>query len=264
MSAYPQPKTLEEHREYLYEMIKLKMWFIAHWLKNHPEEKFVDVLRKRVDVYRKTDVNPGTLNPVELYWDDPRWQAMEKAAEESYNRNIDHPEIFEKEGLEIFKASLDARCERDMADRSECLRYQCGCLRHNPEATDDFLGFHIANFCRPCSFLDYPAYTKGCFQMLLDRAEFIYHVPKIGTGTWLNGNPQWLKWFPQEWKDNMSEPNKDVQWHFGFWGQFISARGTFNFKYGKILRETGEFPYYPRRSQCTIKAMREHLDKIHV
>ena len=95
--------------------------------------------------------------------------------------------------------------------------------------------------------------------MLLDRAEYIYHADGIATGSWLNGLPQWLKWFPQEWLDNMGEPNTNVQWHYGFWGSFISARGTFNAKYGQYLREHGKMMFYPKRSFCSIKAMREKL-----
>ncbi|MBP5639248.1 MAG: hypothetical protein J6X55_07210 [Victivallales bacterium] len=264
MDSHPQPKTLEEHREYLYEIVKLKLWFLHHWLENHPEECFKDVLRNRVDIYRKTSVNPGTLNPDVLHWEDPRWQSMEMAAESTYHKYIHDRESFEEKAFPIFKDTLDERCERDFTDRSEGLRYQCGCFRHNPtvSADNNRLGFHIANFCRPYSFMDYPNYMKGCFEMLLDRAEFIFHADAISTGSWLNSMQRWLDWFPQEWIDHLQPPNKNVQWHYGFWGSFITARGTFNFKYGKILRETGELPFYPRYSYCSLKAMRDKLATI--
>jgi len=254
------PKTLEEHREYLHEIVKLQLWFVHYWLEEHPEENFVDVLRGRVDIYRKTDVNPGTINPNVLYYDDPRWVAMEKGAEKAYERHKNDRAAFEAEAFELFRNSLDDRCERDYADQSECPRYQCGFLRHDLELrADGKLGFHIANFCSPRSFFDYPDYMKGCFLMLLDKAEHTYGTTHIATGTWLNSMPRWCEWFPEEWKTNMSEPNTSVKWHYGFWGQFITARKTFNFAYGKILRSTGKMPFYPRASFCSISAMRSHL-----
>lgn len=260
--AFPQVKTLEEHREYLHESVKLMMWFIHFWLKNHPEETFVDVLRNRVDVYRKTDVNDGNINPTVLHWDSPEWIAMEQAAEAAYKNNINDQAGFEEEGFQVFKPSLDARCQRDFGDMSEALRYQCGCFRHNLELSPgNMMGFHIANFSTPCSFFDYPDYMRGCFKMLLDRAEYIYKAEYIGTGSWLNSMQRWRDWFPQEWTDSMGPANKDVKWHYGFWGQFITARRTFNFKYGKILRETGEMPFYPRAAKCTIASMRKKLEE---
>ena len=53
MMATVTPKTQEEHRLYLYEIVRLKLFFMHHWLSTHPEEKPVDVLRNRIDIYRK-------------------------------------------------------------------------------------------------------------------------------------------------------------------------------------------------------------------
>ena len=67
----PLPKTLEEHRQYLHDVVKLKLHFLHGWLQRHPEESFVDALRNRVDIYRKTDINPGGLNPPNITWEEP-------------------------------------------------------------------------------------------------------------------------------------------------------------------------------------------------
>ena len=82
---------------------------------------------------------------------------------------------------------------------------------------------------------------------------------KVGTSSWLNSVPRWLEWFPEEYRAGLSEPDLDVRWHYGFWGQFINARGCFNAAAGDHLRRTGRFPYYPRSGSCTIAALREHL-----
>ncbi len=257
-------KTLSEHREYLYEIVKLKLFFAHHWLKTHPQESFSDVLRKRIDIIRKTDINQEGLNPVNSYFDTPAWLALEAQAEKQYQCFFDDPEAFETAAFEAFRASIDARCERDFLDHSAFNGYQCGFLRHNTEIAKDFpnmLIFHIANARAPDSFFDFPDYMRDCFRQLLDIAEKKFKVPEIATGTWLNSVPKWLQLFPEEWNKNLQEPQTDVHWHYGFWGQFITARGTFNFNYGNILRKTGEFPFYPRFSRCSIEAMRKKIDE---
>jgi hypothetical protein len=253
------PKTLSEHREYLYEVVKLKLFFAHRWLKAHPEESFSDVFRKRIDIIRKTDINEEGLNPVKSYFDTPAWLALEADAEKQYQRYYDEPEAFEAAAFEVFRPSIDARCERDFLDRSALKGYQCGFLRHNLELSQeypDMLGFHIANAKAPDSFFDFPDYMRDCFKQLLDIAENDFKVSAISTGTWLNSVPKWLALFPEEWQANLQPPRTDVRWNYGFWGQFITARGTFNYKYGSILRNTGKFPFYPRFSYCSIEAMR--------
>jgi len=259
----PAPKTLDEHRQYLHDIVKLKLHFLHGWLRSHPEEPFVDGLRNRVDIYRKTAVNQGGLNPPNIPWEDPTWLAMEKEAAAIYATCPTDADAFENQAFAVFQPSLDARCERDYHDRSTRNGYQCGCLRHNPEAVDGngrrTLTFHIANFLSPESFFDYPGYVRDSFRRLLDIAEKDFHADHIGTGTWLNSLPKWLAYFPQEWLDNMGPQNRDVKWHYGFWGQFLTARQTLNYKYAQILRSTGQMPYFPKSSVCTIQAMREKI-----
>ena len=255
-----QPKTIDEHRDYLHEVVRLKLFFMHDWLARHPGETPVDVLRKRVDIYRKTDANPGALNPATQEWDSDAWQALERPLLECYARRRHDIAAFEREGFEILRPSLDARCERDFLDDSALRAYQCGSLRFNiykePTAR---VGFHIANAVCPRSIFDNPHYLPACFLALMEQVEARYGATEISTGTWLNGHQKWLELFPREWRDNMSPPIEDVQWHYGFWGQFISARGTYNRRLGDYLRQNRRLFYYPRGSYVAIAAMRQHL-----
>ena len=139
-----QPKTLEEHRDYLHEVVKLKLFFM-HDGRQTPRRGTVDVVAK-VDIYRKTDANPGMLNPPSIDWEAEAWQALERPLLECYARYRDDIAAFEREGFGILRPSLDARCERDFLDDSPLKAYQCGSLRYNvykePTAR---VGFHIAN-----------------------------------------------------------------------------------------------------------------------
>ena len=255
-----QAKTLEEHRQYLYEIVRLKLFFLHLWLEQHPEEDFQFVIRNRVDIYRKTKANPGLHTPKELFFDAPAWKSMEDLAEQCWKENRNDRERFEKEAFEIFRDSIDQRCEFDYLDNSVLAQYTNGCLRHDrcPDETNpELIWFHIGNVLRPHSIFEDPDYLPRCFKWLMDTVEEKFNVKQIGTGTWLNSNPKWLALFPDEWLENLSAPVEAINWSYGCWGQFISARGTFNAKHGRILRETGRFPFYARISHCSIAAMRK-------
>ena len=254
------PKTMEEHRDYLYKIIRLKLFFMHGWLAGHPGESFVDVLQKRVDIYRKIDANPGALNPSAIDWRVPAWLELEQALVRVYELNRGSVSRFEEEGFPVLRPSLDARLERDYRDRSALQAYQCGSLRYNvySEPTKEVV-FHIANAVSPKSIFDDPLYLPCCFMILMEQVEVQYQAECIQTGTWLNSHSKWLELFPQEWHDNLSAPDTNVQWHYGFWGQFITARGTFNDKLGDYFRTNGKHRYDLRSSKCTLAAMRRHL-----
>lgn len=255
-------KTLDEHRTYLHEIVKLKLFFIHLWLEKHPEESFAYVIRERVDIYRKTAANPGRLNPEQTYFDQDPWLAMERETEQLYKKYRNDRAAFERHAFEVFRDSINARAERDYADSSVLSRYQCGSLKHDEEtAPDGTIQFHIANAVQPESIFSVPGHLESCFRRLLDIVEKIYGAKEIATHTWLNSCPKWLALFPQEWQDNLSAPKEDSRWWYSFWGQYITSRGTFNFKYGNILRETGQHPFLPRGSHCSIAAMRKKLDE---
>lgn len=257
----PMKASFPEHRRYLHDIVRLKLFFVHLWLERHPDESFRSVIRDRVDIYRKTDANPGLLTPTKLYFDGPEWTALEGAAEAIYRETTGDRAAFEERAFEVFRPSIDARAQRDYLDPSPLHAYQCGSLKHDPGLAGDgqTLCFHIGNAVCPRSIFDDPGYLPRCFALLLDKAEAM-GATRISTGTWLNSNDRWLSLFPPEWTtENRSAEVKDVRWHYGFWGQFISARHTFNAKYGRILRETGEVPFYPRVSWCTIERMRSQI-----
>ena len=264
----PLPKTLEEHREYLYGIVKLQLFYLhLRQTEQDPNEPFRDAIRNRVDIYRKTEANPEALNPVTLHFDAPAWLVMEDQAlalMEKYNSSSEADrKNFEEEAFLVFKDSIDQRCERDYLDPSGLANYQCGSLRHNLELDrNGYLGFHIANSVCPHSIFDDPLHIPRCMKALVKAAEETYHAKGLATGTWLNGSERWLACFPKAWTDNLSapaDPVKSVAWHYGWWGQFISARRTLQKKNAAFMRANKTFPYLPRYSHATIAEFKEHL-----
>jgi hypothetical protein len=258
------PKTIEEHRDYMYQTVRLQLFFLWTWLKEHSEESLSSVLRDRIDIYRKTAVNTEMLNPKTQRFGSPEWLGYESELKKLYREYKDDVQAFEDAGFEIFHSTIDERLPKDFADKSGTAGYQCGSLRYNlmeEGKIHETVGFHIANAVQPESFFADPEYLPGCFMKLMKETGEKYGSTRLATGTWLNSLPKWLELFPQEWQDNLSDENTDVKWHYGFWGQFLTARGTFNYKYGKILRETGKLPFYPRTSNCSFEAMKKHLNQ---
>ena len=259
-----QPATIDEHRDYLYEAVRLKLFFLHKFLEENPDEQFSFVLRNRVDIFRKTSLNPEGLNPTADYFDTPRWLEFEQILFAIYSAYINDRAKFEEVGFNFIRPYLDARVERDFYDLSPRVGVCCGFLRVMKPVVPSRPGvsmFHMVNTRKPDSFLDDPDFMKESLLALCDLAES-YGAVKVGTDSWLNYVPAWLHYFPESFLANRAEPNTDVRWHYGFWGQFINARGCFNRKAGEFLRKNWKFPYYPSYAYCPISDLREHLKQL--
>lgn len=257
----PLEKSLAEHRHYLHSIVRLKLCFLWQRLREFPDESLRFVLRERVDIYRKTDLNPEGMNPKVLHFESPGWLALEEALEALWSEARDDAERFEKEGFMIFQPVVDSRCERDFSEHPYVLDYKCGSLTYDdpmPE-TPQRVAFHIANANAPRSIFDPPSHLAKCLLRVMEGAERDFGATGLETGTWLNGHPKFLAYFPDCWCDRLSPIHDDVRWNFSWWGQFLTSRGTFNEKVGEQLRATGKFPMPPRTGWCTFEELRAHL-----
>lgn len=258
----PSPKTFEEHLEYLRETVKLKFWFLREWLEEHPEENFSGVIRKRIDILRKTDLYTPEIPEASEYFKTPQWLCLEKKAEEVYEKakGLPGPD-YENALLSVFSENIDAGAENSFKNFAPGKNCKCGSLTyHSPsEDSPSVIAAHIANALCPASIFDDRLYLPHCLNELMDKSEAEFGVSILHCGSWLNSHPRWTELFPQEWQDNMSGPDKNIQWHFGFWGQFITARGTFHWKNAEKFRKSGKMPFAFRTSDCSFKNLREHL-----
>ncbi len=263
----PERASREELEDFLLSTVRLKLWFLWDWLSKHPEESFRQAYERRADIYRKTIFNPLHLDAPAPAQKPDEWQAVVKDLERLYGeaREAGSLESFESRSMEKLSPLLLGRVERDIEDLrtgKDTANYQCGSLRYELEpdkANPQRISFHIANACSPGSPFDDKAYFPACFLALMAQCRMKFGVTEIATGTWLNSHPKWLELFPEEWQRNLTPPNEDVQWHYGFWGQFITARKTFNRKLGEQFRREGRMPFLPRSSWCSMEAMRRHL-----
>ena len=259
--------TRKEHFHFLCEMVALQLWFLRHWLADHPEEDFSHVMRKRINVYRRTDLYDG--RPIDrIDYDEPTWRKLEDATHRLCEETMAGGDAtrFETEGLAIFLEHIAARADLD-AQRSAGRRlanFQCGSLRFDPPHSEHptRVPFHIANAVQPESIFDGPAYLPGCLHGLIEKSRRQYGADSLSTATWLNSYPKWLRLFPPQWIDHLGPEMTEPTIGMGFWGQFINARGTFNARRARILRETGSFPFWPRASWCTFDQLTDHLEQL--
>lgn len=259
----PAPKALEEHRGYLHGIVRLKLHFVWRRLQEFPGEDLRHVLRNRVDIYRKTDINPGGMNAAAVDFENPAWLDLEdRLAALHGSQGIDAGR-FEGEGFELFRATLDARCARDFAERPYVLDYKCGSLDYDaptPEKPESVF-LHIANANAPRSLFDPPRHLAGCLRRVIESARREHGAKALHTFTWLNSHPGFLAHFPPCWTERLTAPTAEVRWHFGWWGQFVNARGLLNEKAAFALRGTGVFPMPPRTGWCSFEELQDHLDK---
>jgi hypothetical protein len=262
-------KTFDEHRDYFFEIVKLKLWFVFGWLREHPDETFLFAFRERIDIYRKTNLYMGGPLPAPVVrFADPRWQALETKLESIFqaHRNAATAAAFEAEGFACLMPTIEAGAVLDYARElsGEFMKgFQCGSLRYDPPTPEQptTTPIHIVNAVRPKSIFDDSAYLPACLEAVMAGAARDFGADRIGTSTWLNSHPRWLALFPAEWQANLEPPEgrQDVRGNYGYWGQFITAQGTFNAKYGARLRATGKLPYPPKVSSCSFAALRDHL-----
>ena len=256
-------KTFQEHREYLVEIVRLKLWFVHHWLKSHQEENLTFVLRRRVDIFRKSVFWRGQGHPTDKDFRVPGWSVLERQIQTLYEgtRSDTDPSTFESKAFEVVWKAIEANAFRDYQSSLADKGFQCDSLGYDPPVTENprAIHFHITNALQPRSIFGDKTYLPQCFLCLMDTAETEFGVDRLGTGTWLNSYPRWLELFPEEYLNHMGPESEEIWAGLAFWGQFVNARGTLNGKRARMFRETGRPLCRWRYSWCSFEAMRAHL-----
>ncbi|MCF7854056.1 MAG: hypothetical protein K9N51_04600 [Candidatus Pacebacteria bacterium] len=257
------PKTFNEHVDYVSDAAKLMLCFAWTWSKTHPEEKVVDILRKRTLISRYAGFNDKEFLKA-TNKTDRDWQRIAESVSTVCNACANNEDDFESRAFELVNPALEEYAERGFRQDTAPIQFSAGSLRYEPkpavEGHPTWCAFHIANAMYPQSIFDDPRHLVDCFETLMDQSEKECGYDTLYTFTWLNSRQQWLDYFPAEWTENLSEPDDNVWDNLGYWGQIITARKTFNRKTGEHIRKTGELRYKPRRSHCSFSAMRQHLE----
>ena len=266
MTNAPANITFQEHTELISELLKLQFFYLWIFLKDNPEKEFKNALYQTVDLGRKLDSEPTGKDSAQANFKSEKWLQIESEMEKIYRdtKSAITPTPFENSAMQSLSAIIAQFAEKTFFKDKKYDAYQCGCIKYDPpsKSNPDTCFFHIGNPIAPKSIFDDPQYLKNSLLEMTRQVKEKYNANSVATSTWLNSMDQWLTYFPESWRKNLSTANTNIKWHYGFWGQFISAKGTFNHKYADILRTTKKFPFYPKSSKCSVEELHKHLKKI--
>lgn len=260
----PLPKTIDEHIDYHCQLARLKLWFSWNRARTCPYETLELILRRRTNLWRLAAMAAGSSGPAsEEDYSTPEWRDLLCPLLELYKKTSADTDAdrFEQGGFEIFRNALEDKARATFNVDPVKPNGPMGALSYDPPLPEAprRVAFHIGNPLQPRSIFDDPGYMPACLRALMDDAEAKHSAQELGTGTWLNNHPAFLKNFPAEYLENNQPEEKNIRWGDGFWGQFTNARGCFNAKFGQHFRRTGEFPYWRRYSWCSFEILRRHL-----
>ncbi len=241
-------KNDNDHYELLQELVKLSLWFGAHWKHTHSEEPLWKILKDRTFLFAAVDPNRESLFDVPHM--DSYWFPLLQKVLLAYNPQM-NPDDFEQVGWNLLAPFVGGRTARDLSELHNHKTFECygnSCFAHGEVVKGELLEFHIANTLYPDSLFRHPDYVESCLHKLIQDAKEGGAIG-ITTTTWLNEVDRWVDMFPSSWKRSLSEPITDVGWHLGFWGQCLTSRQCFSFGSGDFFREHGHFRYMMRRGE---------------
>ena len=231
--------TLDEYSDSIRKLLELELWYLDFHCKNSGEDRVI-AAQKRIDLgYRSPAAREGSLPN----WENPVWKSW-----------ID---ILQKFGSPREK-TLNAAWEmiepglKSSWETGPGGIWPFGCIALEEPGTWDpdpqTVFFHIGNTLAPASILQNPGYIRSSLAQAAQWARKNWGPDLVfTTESWLNSYPRWLEVLPPKWAESLGPPNKDIAWHLGFWGQFLTARGTFHHQNAKQFKVSGQMPFWPRR-----------------
>lgn len=250
---------IETHRSFMLAMTPLAVDFSYMWKTAHPDERLRDIINKRSYLVELLQLDKNEVENL------PLWRDFLSKAEDLYSNRVPRSRFEQELSAELLPFAL-SRLNKYYESRMAVPRkYNAGSLKYDPpldELPRNYCNFHISNLLAPGSFFDDPEYLPHCFMELMEKSEKEYGYDTLHTYTWLNSYPRWLALFPREWQENAEAPANEIIGNLGYWGQLITGSGEINRKAEQYVREHGTLRYKTRRSHCSFKSMRDHLQKI--
>lgn len=249
-----QKKTVEEHKYYLNEIVKLSLWILADYYNKNKVDDFKELIDRKTPLYNHTTFNKHHLLDVSKP-KPPIWDEIKVKLHNLILKNSD-PKVFEQWGYELLKPYIDGRAERDIHNLhliepgEEDLEESW--VRYDLDGKGDKLELHIENSLYPKSFLsDKDHFYKMLRIAVNDAKKYGYKI--LCAHTWLNSYSKFLDLMPKEWNESRSDTHYDIWFHLGFWGQFFRSNDTFNEKTAAHLRKTGRIKYPTTYCEATVE-----------
>ncbi|MES2673859.1 MAG: hypothetical protein V4660_06435 [Pseudomonadota bacterium] len=258
-------KTAEEHKEFLFQMTSLMLWFVAKWKYENPKESVEDIIRNRTLLRNYTDFNKFDLNAdLATIPETSDWSNFIAEIGHLYNvlkvkRNY---ELYESEAIKIVEPYINERIDRDLslfnitylsAESREGSSFFFDASDADNSLESEYLSANFGNGGRymkshqwnnryPESYLNEPAVFRKNLVKLIDDIAETGCMGMYGTG-WMNLFPLFSRQFPVEWRKSAIGPSYDIKGNLGCWGQFISSDYSFQYKMGDRYRHAHIIPY---------------------
>lgn len=241
--------TREEYLEICREMFDFVLKSASRYKIDHPDEAYSEILKKRTlfSYLLREGCYECTTYPAEAEEFTAEADRDFQSACEKYKDII--PEI----------ASQNYRTVTQWNEE-----YAPGMSLHwsdpHPDLAPNWCIFHMWNGKRPGSFLQDKRYFAECFMRIMEEARAKYpQYDTLYTFSWLLSEPRFQEFFPQEWRDNMTEGVDFIAANLGFLGQFLTSKMSLNRKTTAQYLASGKLPFAPRSSHCSFEAMKKHL-----
>ena len=256
--------TYEKRQDLAVKLCRLSLFYLHRHAFN--EESFREILNQQLPIYRLTTLWDGKNHPADacFFRTNSEWDSLVDALWVLYEKNESNSAVFEERGLGLLSPYIQGRIQTDIENWPWI---PCG---YSPKklpqenvfdvfaydeinsAGQGVVSFHIANSCLPESpFKDMNARAKELRCMVRAIKKRIPSAKKITCNSWLNSFEPFLTLFPASYpRENAIHP---VSYGFNWWGQFISRDGRFHDRHGKIMRETGAFPFLSRTGLCDME-----------
>ncbi len=238
-------RTSEEHVEFLKEIIKLKLYFVAVWKNKNPELSVPILIKDHTMLINFTDFNSKAIFNFPECNDEEKWANLVDRMEKSYVKDI-NPELFVEKTFPLLEKYISKRVEDDMwafnyfAYNEE--RRKLNIFLYDLDSSDEYLEFHIENMFYPESFLRFPdLFKKNMVEMVSDAEKAGFKGLK--TNSWLNNLAGWLKYFPPVWQENLLPVVNPTGNNLGIWGQFFTSALFVNKDRFEKFAETKALPY---------------------
>lgn len=241
--------TRQEYFDICDEMFDFVLKSAQKYKENHQQDAYSDILKKRTlfSYLLRDNCYEAKVYPIEAQDFMSMADSDFDAACRKYRKII--PEIASNNFDKV------TRWNSDFAEGMS-LRWS----EPHPDLAPNWCIFHMWNGRRPGSFLQDKRYFAECFMRIMEEARAKYpQYDTLYTFSWLLSEPRFQEFFPQEWRNNMTEEVDFIAANLGFLGQFLTSKMSLNRKTAAQYLASGKLPFAPRSSHCSFEAMKKHL-----
>ena len=137
-----------------------------------------------------------------------------------------------------------------------------GCFRWLYDRHRKYIALHFRNAYTPRSpFEDSDRLFRSLRRVIRDIDTENLPVTTVGCDSWLDALSSFQQLFPASFARSLEETPGEVKTGNGWWGQFVTHRGTLNARRAEILRKKLRFELPRMHGECPFLEFKKHVDR---